>query len=37
MLEMITKANKNDYFLKSLNDSVGKRNKFSYMANTKSL
>ncbi|CAK64368.1 unnamed protein product (macronuclear) [Paramecium tetraurelia] len=36
MLEMITKSNKNEYYMKSLNDQVGKRNKFSYMANTKS-
>jgi len=35
MLDIITKANKSEYYMKNLNDMVGKRNKFSYMAATK--
>lgn len=37
MLEMITKANKHDYYMKDLNERFSKRNKYSYMASTKSI
>jgi hypothetical protein len=31
ILKMINRANKSEYYYKTLNDMVGKKNKFSYM------
>jgi len=36
ILKMINRANKSEYYYKTLNDLVGKKNKFSYMGATKS-
>ena len=36
MLKMINRANKSEFYYKTLNDMVGKKNKFSYMGATKS-
>lgn len=37
MLEMITKANKNEYFVKNLNERLNQKNQESYKATTKSV
>ncbi|CAD8137271.1 unnamed protein product [Paramecium octaurelia] len=37
MLEMITKANKNEYFMKSLNEKLNQKYQESYKATTKSV
>jgi hypothetical protein len=34
MLKMINRANKSEYYYKTLNEMVGKKNKFSYMGKT---
>lgn len=36
MLDMITKANKNEYYMKNINEMIGKRAKYGYMAATRS-